>query len=112
VPEHLSVLMSGRQYIDVVGMARPWLIPTGWWDYARQRVRALVADPRVGASQNWTGWPVGTRDVAPFLQNLAMSLGGYVAIFPVSSPNSPNNWRTNFSHPDSGATRWSPGIGI
>ena len=81
LPEHLSVLMSGRQYIDVVGMARPWPIPTGWWEHARQRVRELVADPRVGASQNWTGWPVGTRDVAPFLQNLAMSLGGYVAIF-------------------------------
>ncbi len=75
------MLMSGRQYIDVVGMARPWPIPTGWWEHARQRVRELVADPRVGASQNWTGWPVGTRDVAPFLQNLAMSLGGYVAIF-------------------------------
>jgi len=81
LPEHLSVLMSGRQYIDVVGTARPWPIPTGWWGHARQRVRELVADPRVGASQDWTGWPLGTRDVAPFLQNLAMSLGGYVAIF-------------------------------
>ena len=37
--------------------------------------------PRAQASQNWTSWPEHTRDVAPFLQNLAMSLGGYVAIF-------------------------------
>ena len=84
------MLISGRQYINVVGMARPWPIPTGWWDHARQRVRELVADPRVGASQNWTGWPVGTRDVAPFLQNLAMSLGGYVAIFSGEFAQFPN----------------------
>ncbi len=81
LPEHLAVLMSGRQYIDVVGSARPWPIPAGWWEHARVRVRALVDDPRAAASQNWTSWPEHTRDVAPFLQNLAMSLGGYVAIF-------------------------------
>ena len=73
--------MSGRQYIDVVGPAKPWPVPPGWWDRARTRVRALIDDPRATASQEWTGWPVQTRDVAPFLQNLAMSLGGYVAIF-------------------------------
>ena len=81
LPEHLAVLMSGRQYIDVVGSATPWPIPAGWWDHARVRVRTLVDDPRATASQNWTSWPEHTRDVAPFLQNLAMSLGGYVAIF-------------------------------
>ena len=81
LPEHLAVLMSGRQYIDVVGSAQPWPIPAGWWDHARSRVRELVEDPRAGATQNWTSWPESTRDVAPFLQNLAMSLGGYVAIF-------------------------------
>ncbi len=81
LPEHLAVLMSGRQYLDVVGPARPWPVPAGWWEHARQRVRDLVADPRAGASQSWTSWPDHTRDVAPFLQNLAMSLGGYVAIF-------------------------------
>ena len=75
------MLMSGRQYIDVVGQAQPWPVPTGWWEQARDRVRELVADPRAGASQNWTSWPEDTHDVAPFLQNLAMSLGGYVAIF-------------------------------
>ncbi len=81
LPEHLAVLMSGRQYIDVVGLAHPWPIPAGWWDHARVQVRTLVDDPRAEASQNWTSWPEHTRDVAPFLQNLAMSLGGYVAIF-------------------------------
>lgn len=73
--------MSGRPYIDVVGPAHPWPVPAGWWDKARARVRELVADPRAGATQSWTGWPENTRDAAPFLQNLAMSLGGYVAIF-------------------------------
>ncbi len=81
LPEHLAVLMSGRQYIDVIGPAKPWPVPTGWWDRARAQVRALIEDPRATASQQWTGWPEQTRDVAPFLQNLAMSLGGYVAIF-------------------------------
>lgn len=81
LPEHLAVLMSGRPYIDVVGSAHPWPVPAGWWDHARARVRELVEDPRAGATQNWTSWPEQTRDVAPFLQNLAMSLGGYVAIF-------------------------------
>ncbi len=81
LPEHLAVLMSGRQYIDVVGVARPWPLPAGWWEHARDRVRELVNDPRAGATQNWTNWPDQTRDAAPFLQNLAMSLGGYVAIF-------------------------------
>ena len=81
LPEHLAVLMSGRQYIDVVGPAKPWPVPPGWWDRARTQVRALIDDPRATASQKWTGWPEQTRDVAPFLQNLAMSLGGYVAIF-------------------------------
>jgi ATPase family associated with various cellular activities (AAA)/AAA lid domain len=81
LPEHLALLMSGRPYIDVVGLAKPWPIPAGWWDRARERVRELVADPRAGATQNWTSWPEETRDTAPFLQNLAMSLGGYVAIF-------------------------------
>lgn len=75
------MLMSGRQYIDVVGTAVPWPVPTGWWEHARERVRALVEDPRAGATQSWTNWPEQTRDAAPFLQNLAMSLGGYVAIF-------------------------------
>jgi ATPase family associated with various cellular activities (AAA)/AAA lid domain len=81
LPEHLAVLMSGRPYIDVVGSADPWPVPTGWWDHARERVRELVNDPRAGATQSWTSWPENTRDTAPFLQNLAMSLGGYVAIF-------------------------------
>jgi hypothetical protein len=81
LPEHLAVLMSGRPYIDVIGPSQPWPIPAGWWDHARSRVRDLVEDPRAGATQNWTSWPDQTRDVAPFLQNLAMSLGGYVAIF-------------------------------
>lgn len=75
------MLMSGRQYIDVVGLAKPWPVPEGWWEHARQQVRAIVDDPRAGATQNWTNWPDQTRDAAPFLQNLAMSLGGYVAIF-------------------------------
>ena len=81
LPDHLSALLSGRPYIDVIGPAAPWLIPAGWWERTHQRVRQLVADPRAGATQNWTHWPDGTRDVAPFLQNLAMSMGGYVAIF-------------------------------
>jgi hypothetical protein len=81
LPEHLTVLMSGRQYIDVVGPSAPWPVPVGWWEQARTRVRELVEDPRAGASQSWTSWPDNTRDVAPFLQNLAMSLGGYVAVF-------------------------------
>jgi hypothetical protein len=81
LPDHLAVLMSGRPYIDVIGVGRPWPIPAGWWDHARQRVNELVMDPRAGATQLWTSWPDETRDVAPFLQNLAMSLGGYVAIF-------------------------------
>jgi hypothetical protein len=81
LPDHLAVLMSGRPYIDVVGPAAPWPIPAGWWDATRERVRQLVADPRGGATQHWTSWPEHTRDVAPFLQNLAMSLGGYVTIF-------------------------------
>lgn len=81
LPEHLSVLMSGRPYIDVVGPAKPWPIPDGWWDHAHEQIRLLVDDPRAGATQNWTNWPDRTRDAAPFLQNLAMSLGGYVAIF-------------------------------
>jgi hypothetical protein len=81
LPDHLAVLMSGRPYVDVVGSADPWAIPSGWWDRAHVRVRELVADPRAGATQNWTSWPENTRDTAPFLQNLAMSLGGYVAIF-------------------------------
>ena len=81
LPPHLAVLMSGRPYIDVVGTAHPWPVPAGWWDQANARVRELVEDPRAGATQNWTSWPEHTRDVAPFLQNLAMSLGGYVAIF-------------------------------
>ena len=81
LPDHLAVLMSGRPYIDVVGTQPPWAIPAGWWEHARSRVRELVDDPRAGATQNWTSWPEHTRDVAPFLQNLAMSLGGYVAIF-------------------------------
>jgi hypothetical protein len=81
LPDHLAVLMSGRPYIDVIGPARPWPVPQGWWDHAHARVRGLVEDPRAGATQNWTSWPEQTRDVAPFLQNLAMSLGGYVAIF-------------------------------
>lgn len=81
LPDDLAVLMSGRPYIDVVGPASPWPIPAGWWEQTRARVRELVEDPRAGATQNWTSWPDQTRDVAPFLQNLAMSLGGYVAIF-------------------------------
>jgi len=81
LPDHLAVLMSGRAYVDVVGSEPPWAIPSGWWQRARARVRELVEDPRAGATQNWTSWPDQTRDVAPFLQNLAMTLGGYVAIF-------------------------------
>ena len=81
LPQHLAVLMSGRPYIDVIGPARPWPVPAGWWEHARARVRELVEDPRADATQNWTSWPDQTRDAAPFLQNLAMSLGGYVAIF-------------------------------
>ncbi|HET9647715.1 MAG TPA: AAA family ATPase [Microlunatus sp.] len=81
LPEHLAVLMSGQPYIDVVGASDPWPIPSGWWERTRSRVRELVADPRAGATQSWTSWPENTRDAAPFLQNLAMSLGGYVAIF-------------------------------
>lgn len=81
LPEHLAVLMSGRPYIDVIGAGDPWPIPSGWWDYARDRVRSLVNNPRAGATQQWTNWPDQTRDAAPFLQNLAMSLGGYVAVF-------------------------------
>src|SRR4051794_27293432 len=73
--------MSGQPYIDVVGTGQPWPIPPGWWERAIARVHDLVLDPRAGATQNWTGWPDNTRDTAPFLQNLAMSLGGYVAIF-------------------------------
>ena len=81
IPDHLAVLTSGRAHIDVVGTEPPWPLPPGWWDHARTRVRELVEDPRAGATQSWTGWPEDTRDVAPFLQNLAMTLGGYVAVF-------------------------------
>jgi hypothetical protein len=73
--------MSGEPYIDVIGAGRPWPIPPGWWEHARQRVHELVEDPRAGATQEWTSWPDGTRDTAPFLQNIAMSLGGHVAVF-------------------------------
>jgi hypothetical protein len=81
LPDHLAVLMSGRPYIDVVGTADPWPVPSGWWESAVARIHELVLDPRAGATQSWTGWPENTRDTAPFLQNLAMSLAGYVAIF-------------------------------
>lgn len=81
LPEHLSVLLSGQQYIDVIGPAAPWPVPDGWWTQVRHRVRDLVNHPLSTRSQVWVGWPEGTRDAAPFLQNLAMSLGGYVAIF-------------------------------
>ncbi len=94
------MLMSGRQYIDVVGTGVPWEIPHGWWDHARQRVRDLVNDPRVEGSQDWTGWPAQTRDVAPFLQNLAMSLGGYVAIFAGEFAQFPEQLVDEFVAPD------------
>src|SRR3712207_8640544 len=48
LPDHLAVLMSGRPYIDVVGPARPWPLPPGWWGHAHARVRSLVEDPRAG----------------------------------------------------------------
>ncbi len=73
--------MSGRPFIDVIGTSAPWPIPNEWWEHARIRVRELVTDPRIDTPQNWTGWPAETSNVAPFLQSLAMSLGGYVAIF-------------------------------
>ena len=75
------MVLSGRPYLDVIGMGVPWPVPAGWWERAHSRVDELVNDPRAGATQIWTSWPAGTRDVAPFLQNLAMSLGGHVAIF-------------------------------
>lgn len=81
LPDHLAILMSGLPYIDVIGVGRPWPVPPGWWDHAHQRVRELVEDPRGTATQHWTSWPEGTGDVAPFLQNLAMSLAGHVAVF-------------------------------
>ncbi len=81
LPDHLAVLMSGQPYVDIIGVSDPWPVPSHWWEYARQRVHALVEDPRAAATQEWTSWPAHTRDAAPFLQNLAMSLGGYVAIF-------------------------------
>lgn len=100
LPQHLAVLLSGRQYIDVVGLAKPWPIPTGWWDYARAEVRRLVLDPRAGATQSWTNWPDRTRDAAPFMQNLAMSLGGYVAIFAGEFAQFPEQVVEEFLAPD------------
>ena len=81
LPEHLAVLMSGRQYIDVVGLATRGRFPPagGTTPGSRSVPWSTIHAPH--ASQNWTSWPEHTRDVAPFLQNLAMSLGGYVAIF-------------------------------
>lgn len=81
LPLHLAVLMSGRPYIDVIGPADPWPIPAGWWDRTQQRVRELVEDRRAGATQNWTTWPANTRDVAPFLHNMAIVLGGPVSVY-------------------------------
>ena len=100
LPDHLAVLMSGHPYIDVVGASHPWAVPSGWWERTRARVRELVADPRAGATQNWTGWPDHTRDVAPFLQNLAMSLGGYVAIFAGEYAQFPEQLVDDFLAPD------------
>jgi hypothetical protein len=81
LPDHLALLTSGLPYLDAIGEAEPWLIPDGWWPDIRERVRRLVEDPRAASSQSWTDWPPGTPDVAPFLQNLAMALGGYVSVF-------------------------------
>ncbi|HEX8486970.1 MAG TPA: AAA family ATPase [Propionibacteriaceae bacterium] len=89
MPDHLAVVLSGRPCLDVIGMGQPWPVPVGWWDRAHRRVQELVEDPRAGATQIWTSWPEGTRDVAPFLQNLAMSLGGHVAIFAGDFPQFP-----------------------
>ncbi|WP_344803035.1 AAA family ATPase [Microlunatus ginsengisoli] len=100
LPDHLAVLMSGQPYVDVVGTADPWAVPPGWWERTRARVRELVADPRAGATQNWTSWPEDTRDTAPFLQNLAMSLGGYVAIFAGEYAQFPEQLVDEFLAPD------------
>jgi hypothetical protein len=100
LPDHLAVLMSGHPYIDVVGASQPWAVPSGWWERTRGRVRELVADPRAGATQNWTGWPENTRDAEPFLQNLAMSLGGYVAIFAGEFAQFPEQLVDEFLAPD------------
>lgn len=100
LPDHLAVLMSGHPYIDVVGASHPWAVPSGWWERTRGRVRELVADPRAGATQNWTGWPENTRDAAPFLQNVAMSLGGYVAIFAGEYAQFPEQLVDEFLAPD------------
>lgn len=81
LPDRLAIVMSGQPYVDVIGVGDPWPVPSGWWERARQRVHLLVEDRRAGATQEWTNWPAQTRDTAPFLQNLAMSLGGCVAIF-------------------------------
>jgi hypothetical protein len=81
LPDHLAVLMSGRPYIDVIGVSDPWLVPPGWWEHTHRRVRELIEDPRAGSTQHWTSWPENTPDTAPFMQNIAMALGGYVTIF-------------------------------
>ena len=103
--------MSGRQYIDVVGLAQPWPIPAGLVGPRPGPGPQLVDDPRAGASQNWTSWPEHTRDVAPFLQNLAMSLGGYVAIFSGEFAQFPEQLVDDTSPPASGGSRWSPATG-
>jgi hypothetical protein len=100
LPAHLAVLMSGRPYIDVVGVGKPWPIPPGWWEHALDRVRELVRDPRTRATQSWTSWPDETPDVAPFLQNLAMTLGGYVAIFAGDHAQFPEQLVSEFLSPD------------
>lgn len=100
LPDHLAVLQSGQPYIDVVGVGSPWVVPAGWWEATRSRVRALVNDPRAGATQEWASWPPDTRDAAPFLQNLAMALGGFVAIFSGEYAQFPEQLVEDYLHPE------------
>jgi len=106
LPEHLAVLASGQPYIDVVGVGSPWVITPGWWEHAHERVRKLINDPRSGTSQSWTRWPEHTCDVAPFLQNLAMSLGGYVAIFTGEFAQFPEQLLDRYLSPPNAGNRW------
>ena len=94
------MLMSGRQYIDVVGLAKPWPIPPAGGSMPANAYASSSLDPRAGATQSWTNWPEQTRDTAPFLQNLAMSLGGYVAIFAGEFAQFPEQVVEEFLAPD------------
>lgn len=89
LPEHLAVLQSTTPHLDVIG-SDPWPVPDGWWESTRARVRALVADERVGRRTSaWNDWPVGTPHMAIYLLVLGERLGGWSALLSGTEPTFP-----------------------